>query len=252
MIEQTTTVRYDGFTAEELATALTVPLVDLQAEVASTMDVAHALAAQGATAGTLVLAESQTAGRGRQGRSWTSERSRGIWLTLVERPDDPAAVEVLSLRLAVDLARVLDRFVAEPVSLKWPNDLYTGQRKLAGILIEARWREGRLDWLAAGLGLNVRRPESVPDAGWLRDGVSRPEVLARIIPVLRAATRRRGPLSEAELTEFARRDLARGRRCREPLEGWVAGLDASGALLIDTGTSVERIRAGPLVLMEEP
>jgi BirA family transcriptional regulator, biotin operon repressor / biotin---[acetyl-CoA-carboxylase] ligase len=251
MIDQAM-VRYDGFTGAELASALALPAVDLHAEIGSTLDVAHALADQGAPAGTLVLAESQTAGRGRQGRAWSSEPGRGIWLTLVERPATAEAVEVLSLRLALAAARVLDRFATELIGLKWPNDLYVGAGKLAGILIEARWREGRLDWLAIGLGVNVRRPHGAVNAAWLRDGVSRTEVLARLVPALREATRVHGALDDAELGEYAGRDMARGRRCLQPAEGWVAGLDASGAVLIDTGTTIVRARAGSLVLMEEP
>src|SRR5665213_555071 len=78
--------RYDGMSAEQIRHRLGVPRVAVHSSLASTMDVAHALAAEGTPAGTLVLADHQTAGRGRGGRSWQSEAGAGIWLTLIERP----------------------------------------------------------------------------------------------------------------------------------------------------------------------
>src|SRR5699024_4705414 len=104
-------------------------------------------------AGTLVLADRQTAGRGRGGRTWVSEPGAGIWLTLVERPRDAASVALLSLRLGLRAAPVLDRWSAAPVRLKWPNDLHVGRGKLAGILVESRWREERIEWIAVGMGI---------------------------------------------------------------------------------------------------
>jgi BirA family biotin operon repressor/biotin-[acetyl-CoA-carboxylase] ligase len=222
-------------------------------EVTSTLDVAHDLARQGEEAGTLVVARSQVAGRGRMGRSWRSEPGAGLWLTLIERPSDPAALDVLSLRVGLALAPVLDAFTDAPVRLKWPNDLYVDDRKLAGILIEARWREGHPEWVAIGVGINLRPPASEPRAIGLRAGVSRDDVLALVGPALRAAAACTGPLSAAELDLFAARDLAAGRRCLEPVAGTVLGIDASGALLVDVASpngAITVVRAGSLVLEE--
>ena len=223
-------------------------------EVGSTLDVAHQLAATGADAGTLIVAEAQTAGRGRMGRSWRSERGAGIWLTVIERPSDPSGLEVLSLRVGLALAPVLERFAAAPVRLKWPNDLYVSQRKLGGILIEARWREQSLEWLAIGVGINVRPPLNEPDAIGLGVGVSRDEVLEEIVPAIRAAAARSGPLERDELADFAARDMAAGRRCVEPISGIVRGITPSGALQVEiplsggNGTTLTEVRAGSLVL----
>ena len=225
----------------------------------STLDVAHSLAADGAAAGTLIVADAQTAGRGRMGRSWRSEPGAGIWLTLIERPRDAAAVDVLSLRIGLALAPVLDAFAATPVLLKWPNDLYVGDRKLAGVLIEARWRDAQPEWLAIGVGINLRPPASEARAAGLRAGVTRDDVLSRIVPAMRDAAARTGLLTEAELHAFAARDLARGRRCVQPLDGIVHGIDRSGELLVDIALSsdaaqtprVTAVRAGSLVLAEE-
>jgi BirA family biotin operon repressor/biotin-[acetyl-CoA-carboxylase] ligase len=242
---------YDGCTGDELARTLELPRVVAFAEVGSTLDIAHALAADGAPAGTLILANAQTSGRGRMGRSWRSEAGAGIWMTLIERPRDVAALEVLSLRVGLSLAPVLDAFTASAVQLKWPNDLYVGARKLGGILVEARWRDSAPEWVAIGVGINVRAPENEPRGVGLETTASRVEVLSRLVPAMRDAAARTGSLDRDELDAFAARDAVVGRRCREPIAGSIRGVDASGALLIDVGSEIVVIRAGSLVLEEE-
>jgi len=224
-------------------------------EVGSTLDVAHTLAADGAAAGTVVVANAQTAGRGQRGRAWQSEHGAGVWLTLIERPSDASALDVLSLRVGLALAPALDPFAASPVRLKWPNDLYVDGRKLGGILIEARWREGEPDWVAIGAGINLRPPASEARAIGLAPGSTRHDVLDAVVPGLREAAAQRGPLTRAELAAFAARDLAAGRRCLEPVVGTVLGIDASGGLRVDVGSSdapdVTVVRAGSLILEAE-
>jgi BirA family biotin operon repressor/biotin-[acetyl-CoA-carboxylase] ligase len=239
--------RYDGVSAEALADRLGVPNVALFSSVGSTMDEAHALASAGAMPGTLVLADLQTAGRGRSGKRWASPH-RGIWLTLIERPQDPAAVEVLSLRIGLCAAQALDEFTSEPIRLKWPNDLYVDGGKLAGVLVEARWRGERPDWVAIGFGLNVEPPGDFPDAASLEPGASRIAVLEALVPELRAAARSHGALTQAELDEYAARDLARSRQCIEPVRGIVRGISSTGELLVELADSTVRIRTGSLVL----
>jgi BirA family biotin operon repressor/biotin-[acetyl-CoA-carboxylase] ligase len=241
-------VRYDGRTADALARTLALPHVALHELTSSTMDDAHALAAAGGPAGVLVLADQQTAGRGRGGRRWASASGDGIWMTLVERPNDPDALAVLSLRLGLRAARVLDRYTESSVRLKWPNDLYVDGGKLAGILVEARWRDQRLDWVAIGFGLNVRVPTAFPGAAALLPGTSRLDVLEELVPALRAATAVRGSLSSRELAEFEARDLARGRICREPALGTVRGISTDGELVIATQDGERAFRGGSLVL----
>jgi BirA family biotin operon repressor/biotin-[acetyl-CoA-carboxylase] ligase len=219
------------------------------AEVSSTLDVAHDLAARGASAGTLVLADAQSAGRGRLGRVWHSESGAGVWLTLIERPNTSELSSVLSLRVALALASVLDTLASERVSVKWPNDLYVGTRKLAGILIESRWRGERIDWLAAGVGINVRSPQGVNGAG-LRVSATRIDVLRAVVPAIRSALARAGALGDDERAEFAARDAAVGRSCREPAVGVVAGIDADGALQVDTRWGRLAFRAGSLVFAD--
>lgn len=239
---------YDGLTAEALARRLALPRVVLFEEVGSTMDVAHALGSDGAPPGTLVLANAQRTGRGRSGRRWSAEPGAGIWLTLIERPNEARAVEVLSLRVGLRAARALDRFAPAPVGVKWPNDLYLLGGKLGGILVETRWRDGRPDWVVIGIGVNVRPPRDVPTAAALGEQQSRLEILGELIPAVRAAAAGRGPLTEREVAEFGRRDIAAGQACRLPQPGRVAGIADDGALVIVTAAGPVHCREGSLVL----
>lgn len=239
---------YDGHDASSLAERLGVPRMVVFDSTASTMDDAHGLAAVDAPAGTVVLTDRQTAGRGRNGRRWASASGQGIWMTMIERPNDPSAVDVLSLRLGLRSARALDRYAASPIRLKWPNDVFSGEGKLAGILVEARWRAGRVDWVAIGIGVNVREPSGVASAAALRPGVKRLDVLAELVPAMRAAAAARGGLTVVELQEFATRDFAIGRTCVDPVPGRVEGITASGELLVHTATGVRAFRDGSLTL----
>ncbi|MEA2764790.1 MAG: BirA family transcriptional regulator [Gemmatimonadaceae bacterium] len=214
------------------------------------MDIAHRLAGNGAPAGTLVIANEQTAGRGRGGKSWQSSPGAGLWLTLIERPSDTSGLDVLSIRIGIAAAESLDRFAREPIRLKWPNDLYLDQGKLAGILVEARWREQSVEWIAIGLGLNVRSPENVESAAGLEPGTVRVDVLGELIPALRSAAAQTGPLGPEEVEEFNARDLARGKSCTQPALGRVAGISANGELLVALADTVAPFRSGSLVLEE--
>ncbi len=238
----------DGYSATELAGELGLPRVELLEETRSTLDIAHRLAADGARGGTLVLADRQTEGRGRSGSRWLSAAGAGLWITLIERPADSSGLGVLSLRVGIRLARALDLFAAEPIRLKWPNDLYVSGGKVAGILIEARWRQQQLEWVAIGIGINVAAPADVPRAAGLDPGTRRVEVLAELMPGLRQAAARTGELTAREVIEFDTRDLARGHRCIEPAQGTVQGITASGELLVALADTVARFRSGSLVL----
>ena len=253
MAERGAPETYDGIAVPDIARMLGLPHLLVLDSVPSTMDVAHELAQAQAAAGTLVLAEEQTAGRGRQGKSWASARGAGIWMTIVERPADPNSVEVLSLRVGLAAAAALRHFTPAPVALKWPNDLYAGGGKLAGILIEARWIGHFLDYVLVGFGVNLAPSGDAPRAGTLAPGSRRAEVLARLVPALRHASAQSGYLTEDELREFHEIALGIGARCREPAPGRVAGISPLGELLVedDRGT-VTRHRTGSLALEEAP
>ncbi len=247
-----TSATWDAESPATLARLLDLPRVEVTPSVGSTMDVAHALGAAGAAAGTLVLADEQTSGRGRGGRPWHSRAGAGIWMTLLERPNDAEALGVLSIRLGLKAAAVLERYTDGPVRLKWPNDLLVAGAKLAGILVETRWRERQVDWVAIGIGVNVSPPDDDTAAAALREGTRRLQVLAELVPAVRAAARARGVLSPDELARWAARDHAAGKRCRAPVEGRVRGVAPDGSLIIERTGDIALARAGSLVLEEEP
>lgn len=241
--------RFEGRSAAELASSLDLPRVELLASVTSTLDVAHAIAPT-APAGTLIVAEEQTAGRGTQGRRWMSSAGRGIWLALIERVSDPRALEVLSLRCGLFAAEALDLLAAGSIGVKWPNDLYVGGRKLAGVLIEIRWRGATAEWVAIGFGLNVLAP-SLDTATGLGPGCKRLDALERLVAALRRAGAATGHLSHDELARWDARDVARGRVVLAPSRGMVDGISAAGELLVrdDTGRRTTH-RTGTLSFAE--
>ena len=242
---------FDGASAGELARRLALPRVELLDAVTSTLDVAHAIAPEAPT-GTLVLAERQTAGRGRHGRRWDSAGGGGIWLTLIERPQDPRALDVLSLRCGLGAAESLDALAGGRIALKWPNDLYLAGRKLAGILIETRWRGAAPDWVAIGFGLNVVTPQ-LDSAIGLPPGTARLDALMRLIPALRGAAGGTGHLAAGELQRWRERDLAFGCAVSAPAAGVASGIDAAGELLIrESNGIVSRHRTGSLTLDGSP
>jgi len=239
---------YDGAPVAGLAERWSLPAVHAFAAIGSTLDVAHALA-PAAASGTLIIADEQTAGRGRQGRRWTSAPGAGVWLTLIERPSDARALDVLALRCGLFAAESLDGLTAGPVRVKWPNDLYVGERKLAGTLIETRWRGTAPEWVAVGFGLNVLQPDLDTAVG-LKSGVSRLAALDRIVPALRRAANTSRYLSDDELVRWRARDLAIGQQVVTPAVGVVDGINAAGELLIRTIDGVVAHRSGSLTFAE--
>lgn len=238
---------YDGIDARVLAERWGRPLVLALSRTTSTMDVAHELAGDGAPAGSVVLADEQTAGRGRGGKRWASAPGRGVWVTTLERVQDVAALDVLSLRVGLAAAGALARLVSRPIGIKWPNDLLVDGAKLAGILIEARWREGMPEWVAVGVGVNVLPPPG-EDGARLGEAVPRLAVLDALLPAVATAAGARGALSPAELDAIAMRDVARGRTISAPAPGRVEGISAAGELLVRAGDGLlRRCRSGSLI-----
>ncbi|HEY3286548.1 MAG TPA: biotin--[acetyl-CoA-carboxylase] ligase [Gemmatimonadaceae bacterium] len=241
----------DGLDGPALAGRFGLPACEVHARVESTMDVAHAAADRGAPAGTLIIADEQSTGRGRGGRRWSSRPGDGLWMTLIERPRSPQGLEVLSLRIGLHLAEALDSLAGEPVRLKWPNDLHLAGGKLAGILIEARWRDQRVEWVAIGVGLNVLPAADVPLSAGLAPGTTRLQALAAAVPAMRAAAAVEHSLTAEELARYRRRDLGVGRRIIEPAVGVVVGVGATGDLIVDTAAGSVSCRAGSLVFAED-
>lgn len=136
----------------------------------STNDDARAAARNGVLEGAVFLASSQSAGRGRMGREWVSPPG-GVYLSVVLRPRvAPAEVSSLTLAVALGVAMGLERLGIRP-KLKWPNDLLLNGGKLAGLLHEMSVESDVVEWVVAGVGVNVRRPAAGSSGG---GGVARP------------------------------------------------------------------------------
>jgi BirA family biotin operon repressor/biotin-[acetyl-CoA-carboxylase] ligase len=149
----------DGLTARELAPLLNAAEIGREihhsVELASTNDEAHQLAEEGAAHGEIVVAETQTAGRGRRGRSWVSPPGKSIALSVVLRPAlPPSRAPEIPLVAAVAICEAARELGAASAAIKWPNDVECSGRKLAGILAELRTDGDRTRHVVLGVGLN--------------------------------------------------------------------------------------------------
>lgn len=246
-------ISLEGVSAAALAKRWGAPQCGYFRQLPSALDAVHDLAEQDAPSGTVVLAEEQTAGRGRDGRTWRSPPG-GVWLALLLRPAH-GELGVLSIRAGLVVADVVDELLHRPAAqLKWPNDVVIGARKVAGILCEGRWSGETLQWLALGIGINVANPippELAERAVALIEfapEVQRLHVLDALVPALLRLTPQGARLSESEVAAFAARDWLRGRQLRKPLYGRASGLRPDGALLVDTGPATAGVREGHVEL----
>jgi BirA family transcriptional regulator, biotin operon repressor / biotin---[acetyl-CoA-carboxylase] ligase len=207
----------------------------------STNERAKALARAGAPHGTLVTADEQTAGRGRQGRRWAAPPGAAVLMSVVLREVD----ELLPLAAAVATCEALEPL--EP-SIKWPNDVWLEGRKLAGLLVEGRPQEG---WAVVGIGLNVDVGEEEFPLDLRESATSlRMAGLARPVPEVRDALVDHleawlGAPAGDVLAAWRERDALCGRAVRwNEGEGTAAGIDDSGSLLVDTDSGRVALAAG--------
>jgi BirA family biotin operon repressor/biotin-[acetyl-CoA-carboxylase] ligase len=130
-------------------------------ETTSTNDVADKLGRDGVKEGAVVFAESQTRGRGRLGRNWVSSQGKGLWFSILLRPDlSPQAATQITVASATALARALKHAAAIPCEIKWPNDILVKDRKLCGILTEMTAEVDKINYIVLGIGVNVNFTES--------------------------------------------------------------------------------------------
>jgi BirA family transcriptional regulator, biotin operon repressor / biotin---[acetyl-CoA-carboxylase] ligase len=134
----------------------------------STNDLAKDLGARGAPEGTVVVAETQTQGRGRLGREWDSPPGVGLYVSLLLRPQlPPLELPQITLTTAVSMVRAVRRVTGVAPGIKWPNDLLLDGKKLGGILTEMESESDRIRYLVVGLGLNVNNPGFPPELAGL-------------------------------------------------------------------------------------
>jgi BirA family biotin operon repressor/biotin-[acetyl-CoA-carboxylase] ligase len=210
----------------------------------STNERARALAAAGAPHGTLVTADEQSAGRGRQGRAWTAPPGSAVLMSVVLRE----VSETLPLAAAVAVCAALPA----DTRIKWPNDVWIDERKVAGILVEARPQEG---WAVLGIGLNVTTPSFPPELAPIATSL---QLAGHDITTAEALSALLASLSEwlsrpAEdiLTAWRARVAFAGRTVRWSnggKEGVASCFDSAGALIVETADGRVTLGAGEVHL----
>lgn len=222
--------------------------IDLES-CASTNDEAARYARAGASHGTIVIAERQEAGRGREGRAWSSP-SGGLYFSAIMRPPLPLA-DVPPITLAIGIA-VCDaaRAFGAPAALKWPNDVLIGDKKLAGVLVETQSQGGRLDSVIVGIGVNLGSvPEEVAGRAIALE-IDREAFIAELIAQLERWVDRYVSRGLDSIIPSWQQRMAPGLSARATIDGAalsgeLAGIDLDGSLLLrdDTG-KVHRVRSG--------
>lgn len=226
----------------------------------STNTKAKELAEAGHPSGTLVVADQQTLGRGRRGRSWESPAGTGIFMTLMLKPDiNPNNASMLTLVAAMATARAITEVTGEAAQIKWPNDIVMNGKKVVGILTEMSAQFDYINHIVVGIGINVHNEEF-------------PEEIAKTASSLLLECGHqihRASLIEAFLEEFERlyavyletEDMSglqkeydsllvnRGRQVRvldpkEPFEGKAMGITKKGELIVDTWESRKLVSSG--------
>ncbi len=249
-----------GLAAERLGTEF-----HYFAEIDSTNIYARRLAEQGAREGGVVIAESQTGGRGRLGKRWVSPPNVNLYFSVILRPKLAAAkTPQITLMAAVALAETLQSFLPVPPVIKWPNDILVNGRKLAGILTEVSCGTEGVDFVILGIGVNVNYPlDLMPEEIRQRatslsilcqKTISREDFLRRLIQHL---DRCYGEIEENGFAALAPRWEAyfglRGQRMRielldQVMFGTAKGIDQAGALLLeDDHGELQRVIAGDVI-----
>jgi BirA family biotin operon repressor/biotin-[acetyl-CoA-carboxylase] ligase len=230
--------------------------------VSSTMDIAMQLGLDGSIEGTVVIAETQTKGRGRLGRSWSSPKYKGIYISLVLRPKIlPNASSILTLLAAVSVCEAIQEITALEARIKWPNDILIHNKKLGGILTELNAEMDSVRFVAIGIGINVNNEhKTIPEGATSlkeqkKENVNRIALLQDILRKIEANyllfQRRTG--KELIIDKWRNYNITLGKKVKVAcqsihLEGEAVDIDIDGGLLVrrDCGL-VEKVMAGDVV-----
>lgn len=255
----------DVITVAELKSQLKEGLagshIECHEELDSTNNRGRCLGEEGAPDGTLVTADYQTAGKGRRGRNWVSERGTGIWMSLLLRPDiPPASASMLTLVAALAVSGGIEEASGLKALIKWPNDIVIGGRKVCGILTEMSAELEKIHYVVTGIGINanIREfPEELRDKAtslYIETGepVNRSHVIALVMQAMNRYYElfmKTGDLSLL-LNEYEGRLANKGREvlvmaARGEYRGLCLGIDKTGELLVqqEDGT-VTRVVSG--------
>ena len=218
----------------------------------STMPEAERLAAAGCGPGTVAVADEQTAGQGRYGRTWHSEPGAGLYVSIVLRPSaNVADLPLLTLALGLAIAEAIARATDVACDLRWPNDVLIGEKKIAGVLVQLMDR-----FVIAGIGINVNQSEFPAEIANIATSLhlatgrthSREELLLALLPAIDSFCKMLAAgAKDAILNMFTRRSsYALGKRVTveavgETIEGTTAGLDNSGFLTVQQDDGTRRL-----------
>jgi BirA family biotin operon repressor/biotin-[acetyl-CoA-carboxylase] ligase len=238
-------------------------------ETASTNSIAMEQGLNGAQAGTIIVAGTQTAGRGRLGKEWHSFVGCGLYLSIILRPKlEPAHLSRMTLAAGVALAETTEKFILQKPMLKWPNDLILQDRKCGGILAESDLRNNRSPLVILGIGVNVYSPEGGYDpdlriqAGSINDfspGCSRCDFLEQLVPAVQNTV---VDLEENRFLDILRKwrsyDYTKGKELTwlttggEVITGICSGISDEGMLFItDSSGRSHQVLSGDIQLAKK-
>lgn len=229
--------------------------------VSSTMDISTQLGIKAAPEGTLVLAETQTRGRGRLGRVWFSPKYKGIYLSLILKPKMlPNQAPILTLLSSVSICEAIKKITGLDTQIKWPNDILIGHKKLGGILTELSAETDEINFVIVGIGLNVNNDKKtlVNGATSLKEQkkefVNRISLLQEILRRIEAnylLLQLEG--NQSIIEKWRDYDITLGRRVKvfshkEHIEAEAVDIDTDGGLLLrnDSGLT-QKVTAGDVV-----
>lgn len=239
-------------------------------EVDSTNTQAKRLAEEGAEHGSVVVAEIQTAGRGRRGHQWSSQGGTGIWFSFILKPDlMPAQAPMLTLVAAMAVGKALGRLPGIKPLIKWPNDVILSGRKVCGILTEMSAQIDYVNYIVTGIGINVKNQDFPEEVASVATALEKEWLQGTEHGTKKEALPNRAALLEAVLEEFEHyyelymqtRDVTlfleeyheylankdKQVKVLDPAgeyEGIARGINGNGELLVERGNSVIAINSG--------
>lgn len=226
----------------------------------STNTKAKELAEEGHPSGTLVVADRQTAGKGRRGRSWESPSGIGIFMTLMLKPEiNPNHASMLTLVAAMATTRAIRRVTGVPAMIKWPNDIVMNGKKVCGILTEMSAQFDYINHIVIGIGINVHNedfPEEIAQTAssiYLESGqhIHRASLIEAFLEEFEDVYAEYLKTEDMEglMKEYDSMLVNRGRQVRvldpkEPFEGKAMGITKKGELIVDTWESRKLVSSG--------